>query len=229
MDDAIDMYDAIKAAGENNHLFIAAAGNESADNDMDDPKRTFPSSFDLDNIISVAAVDRHENKRSRSSFGLETVDLAAPSGDIWATFIDPLYLGIGGTSASTPQVAGVAALLRTLHPDWTNDQIKSRILSTVDLLPSLDGITVTGGRLNALAALQPAAGDFDDDGDIDGNDFLVWQRGDSPNALSQADLDVWKANFGGGSLAASSSAVPEPTTCTLALAALCLVMSRRRV
>jgi subtilisin family serine protease len=156
MDGAIDMYDAIKAAGENNHLFIAAAGNESADNDMNGPFTSFPASFDLDNIISVAAVDRHENKRTRSSFGLETVDLAAPSGDVWATYIDPLYLGIGGTSASTPQVAGVAALLRTLHPDWTNDQIKSRILSTVDLLPSLYGRTVTGGRLNALAALQPA-------------------------------------------------------------------------
>jgi polyhydroxybutyrate depolymerase len=77
--------------------------------------------------------------------------------------------------------------------------------------------------------LAVVPGDYDDDFDVDGNDFLAWQRGESPNVLSQADLDVWKANFGGGSLAAHSSAVPEPTTSALALAALCLAMSRRRV
>jgi hypothetical protein len=57
------------------------------------------------------------------------------------------------------------------------------------------------------AALQ---GDFDGDGDVDGGDFLRWQRGDSPNPLSVGDLNVWKANFGAsGSSAASTTSVPE--------------------
>ena len=54
-------------------------------------------------------------------------------------------------------------------------------------------------------------GDFDNDGDVDGEDFLVWQRGDSPNPLSEEDLADWQASYGTGSLS-SSSDVPEPST-----------------
>src|SRR5262245_39274161 len=39
-------------------------------------------------------------------------------------------------------------------------------------------------------------GDFDGDGDVDGRDFLVWQRGGSPNPLSAGDLAQWQANYG---------------------------------
>ena len=68
-------------------------------------------------------------------------------------------------------------------------------------------------------------GDFDFNGIVDGEDFLLWQR--DPSIGSLAD---WKANYGLGTppLSASSAAVPEPTASALALAALCLVMSRRR-
>lgn len=56
------------------------------------------------------------------------------------------------------------------------------------------------------------AGDFDDDNDVDGNDFLVWQRGGSPNPLSDGDLTTWKNNFGMvGSATAMAAAVPEPS------------------
>jgi len=99
----------------------------------------------------------------------------------------------------------------------------------------IGNVALTEGQVNILYtenrfAPEPAAGDFDDDGDIDGNDFLIWQRGDSPNPLSQADLAVWEANYGGSApLSATSASVPEPTTSALALAALCLAMSRRRI
>ncbi|MBL9161667.1 MAG: hypothetical protein JNL18_02875 [Planctomycetaceae bacterium] len=53
-------------------------------------------------------------------------------------------------------------------------------------------------------------GDFDADGDVDGNDFLVWQRGDTPNPHSPADLAAWKSNFGFGAAMAAGAAVPEP-------------------
>jgi hypothetical protein len=56
-------------------------------------------------------------------------------------------------------------------------------------------------------------GDFDNDGDTDGNDFLTWQRGELPTPLSQSDLADWEANFGAAaSLSANSSQVPEPAT-----------------
>ncbi len=66
--------------------------------------------------------------------------------------------------------------------------------------------------------------DNQNDCDVDGFDFLKWQL--DPNVGS---LTAWEANYGMvATLSASSAAVPEPTTCTLALAALCLGMSRRR-
>jgi hypothetical protein len=52
-----------------------------------------------------------------------------------------------------PHVAGVAALVKSLHPTWGWPEIKAAILAGVDPLPSLAGKTVTGGRLNAAKAV----------------------------------------------------------------------------
>jgi hypothetical protein len=54
-------------------------------------------------------------------------------------------------------------------------------------------------------------GDFDSDGDVDGRDLLVWQRGESPDPLSADDLSLWQSTYGAGALIANV-AVPEPTT-----------------
>lgn len=64
--------------------------------------------------------------------------------------------------------------------------------------------------------VQPVAGDFNNDGNVDGADFLVWQRGGSPNSLSTGDLETWKTAFGGPAIAA----VPEPTAALLLGAAM---------
>jgi hypothetical protein len=69
-------------------------------------------------------------------------------------------------------------------------------------------------------------GDYDVDGDVDGNDFLVWQRGGSPNPNSPADLATWKANF--ASAVAAAGAVPEPGSLGLALACAGLIASSAR-
>lgn len=54
-------------------------------------------------------------------------------------------------------------------------------------------------------------GDFDEDGDVDGRDFLVWQQGGSPNPLSSSDLADWQSQYGsGGGPFGASIAVPEP-------------------
>ena len=58
-------------------------------------------------------------------------------------------------------------------------------------------------------------GDFDSDGDVDGRDFLVWQRGGSPTSLSSTDLAAWQTNYGAGILTANASAIPEPSTTVL--------------
>jgi len=79
------------------------------------------------------------------------------------------------------------------------------------------GVTyVTGGG---------QAGDFDGDSDVDGNDFLVWQRG-LGTTHSAATLATWKANFGATATAAAA-AVPEPTSIALLLAVGLLLAARR--
>jgi len=85
-------------------------------------------------------------------------------------------------------------------------------------------------RANLMLPAPP--GDFDEDGDIDGHDFLVWQQGGSPDPLSASDLADWEANFGTGvSLMAISTAVPEPATSAFVVSglfALILVTRRQR-
>jgi hypothetical protein len=60
--------------------------------------------------------------------------------------------------------------------------------------------------------VPPLLGDFDNDGDVDGRDFLVWQRGESPDPLSSSDLAEWQANYSGGSPLSTSFSVPEPAS-----------------
>ncbi len=85
-------------------------------------------------------------------------------------------------------------------------------------------------KLIVLSAFQNGiAGDFDFDGDVDGNDFLVWQRGGSPSPLSTADLAAWRGNFGVPGLSAAGMAVPEPHSEWLAgPLTLFALLSRRR-
>ncbi|MBN1851886.1 MAG: lamin tail domain-containing protein [Pirellulales bacterium] len=69
--------------------------------------------------------------------------------------------------------------------------------------------------------------DFDNDGDVDGNDFLVWQRGESPDPLSSEDLNLWKNQFGTTSAFSSSIIVPEPSSIVLLLSVCMCFLSKR--
>lgn len=65
--------------------------------------------------------------------------------------------------------------------------------------------------LSIEAAIVGRRGDFDNDGDIDGMDFLIWQRGDSPNPLSDGDLVDWQTYYGTAFPLTGTVAVPEST------------------
>lgn len=72
-------------------------------------------------------------------------------------------------------------------------------------------------------------GDFDEDGDVDGDDFLKWQRGQSPDPFSDSDLADWEANYGMvNTLLATSTGVPEPGAMALFCLGVLLVNSRFR-
>jgi hypothetical protein len=82
--------------------------------------------------------------------------------------------------------------------------------------------------LNVEFSSAGLAGDFDNDGDVDGRDFLRWQRGQSPNPLSASDLAAWQANYGAPGLAATTSAVPEPNVAVMLCWGLAGLFSLRR-
>jgi subtilisin family serine protease len=136
------------------HIFVAAAGNSSLNND-NDPH--YPSNYDLDNVISVAATDHNDNLAWFSSNGANTVDLAAPGVSIYSTTPGNTYSTYSGTSMATPHVTGVVALVMSQHPDWTYDQIINQVLATTDYLGNLNGVVATGGRLNAASAVGAPA------------------------------------------------------------------------
>jgi len=102
--------------------------------------------------------------------------------------------------------------------DW-NFQLG--IFDVLDLPGLTPGLAWNTSQLdNTGTLLVGYAGDFDFDGDVDGADFLAWQRGESVNPLSAADLNAWKANFGAPTSSFPATAtVPEPATVALLLMA----------
>lgn len=145
------MADAITAAEDAGILFIAAAGNSSADNDQNPH---YPSSYENENIIAVAATDYADTMANFSCYGATSVDLAAPGVEILSTVAGGRYDSLNGTSMATPHVSGVAALIYSAFPGATATEVKNRILNTVDPVASLSGKTLTGGRLNAFNSLE---------------------------------------------------------------------------
>jgi len=144
------MKEAIQRAGEKGKLFVAAAGNSSSNNDT---TPQYPASYDSDNIISVAAIDRRGSLANFSCYGKTTVDIAAPGVDIVSTILGGGTKSYSGTSMATPHVAGAVALVKSLFPNWTGEQIKERILATARPNPRISSHVATGGNLDVYAAL----------------------------------------------------------------------------
>jgi subtilisin family serine protease len=141
------MLDAIASASET--LFIAAAGNNSSNNDTN-PQ--YPCNLELPNVLCVAATDEFNGLASFSNYGV-SVDLAAPGVRILTTHPDG-YVEFHGSSAATPHVSGVAALLWARHPEASVSVIAQALVKGVEPLAQLKGKTLAGGRLNAAGALR---------------------------------------------------------------------------
>ena len=142
--------DVIRKAYENDILFVAAAGNATVNNDRNPH---FPSSYNVPNVVSVAALDRHDELAKFSNYGVKSVAIAAPGVDILSTWLGNAYEEKSGTSMATPVVSGVAALILAEHPRMSVDDLKKKLLASTDPIVALKGKTVTGGRINAAKAL----------------------------------------------------------------------------
>ena len=155
---SLAMLDAISSSSET--LFIVAAGNNSTNNDVD-PK--YPCNIPLPNVLCVAATDEFNGLASFSNYGAVSVDLAAPGVRIITTHPDG-YVEFHGSSAATPHVAGVAALLWARHPGASVTTISQALINGVEPLPQLQGKTFSGGRLNAAGALRQLGDEVPHDG-----------------------------------------------------------------
>lgn len=146
---------AIDEAGDAGIVFVAAAGNDGRDTDV---TPYYPSSYDSRSIVAVANSTATDDRRATSNWGLTSVDLAAPGTGILSTVgtsTDPSgYKALTGTSMAAPQVSGVVALCAAAFPTEGVEARIDRVVRGVDRLPAWSGICVSGGRLNALRALD---------------------------------------------------------------------------
>ena len=140
---------------ESKMLFVVAAGNGDADGigiNIDE-KPDYPSSFDLDNVISVANLMFDGNLDKSSNYGVKTVDIAAPGTYIASTTVGNSYAFMSGTSMAAPMVTGAAALLYSYRTDISLQDVKPILLATARKLDGLNGKTESGGLLDTYAAL----------------------------------------------------------------------------
>ena len=149
--------EAVQYAEQMDVFLVAAAGNDNRDDD-DPGYNHWPSEWPYDNIIAVAATDHNDNRASFSNWGPISVDVAGPGVDILSTSWQGGYETMSGTSMATPHVAGVVALMLSIRPELTVDELKTFLFNTVDPIADLQGLTVTGGRVNAFTAMQAISG-----------------------------------------------------------------------
>ncbi len=136
-------------------LAICSAGNLGQDVDSTIP--FYPACYDFQNIVTVAATNENDELASFSNRGAISIDVAAPGVHIFSTDLDGgygLYLDVlggshgTGTSFAAPFVAGALALLLANEPQLTAEEARARLLSVADPLPGLQGLLVTGARLD---------------------------------------------------------------------------------
>lgn len=147
--------DVVKFAYSKNVTIVCSAGNDGTD------RLHYPSAYD--EVISVAASANDDARFSSSSYGA-TVDIYAPGFQIFTTMRkgkgSTSYGGdydyINGTSFSAPQIVGIAALMKSVNPNLTNEEIRGILVSNTALFPNQSGWNnlYSSGRVDALKSVQ---------------------------------------------------------------------------
>lgn len=155
------LLDAVAFAYSRRAIFVAAAGNSSLNNDV---SPTYPASYPVPGVISVAATTDIDSFASYSNYGATSVHMGSPGTSIWSSLPNQQYGRSSGTSMATPFVAGLAALMLRENSNLSAYQVKELIFSGSEVIPSLQNKTITKGRLNAynsVLAAKSAVGSSD--------------------------------------------------------------------
>ncbi len=148
--DSVLIRRAITRAYSSGVLLVAAAGNDGTD------QRMYPAAYD--EVISVIATDQFDQPAGFTNHG-QWVELSAPGVDVYSTLLNDGFGYKSGTSMAAPHVSGVAALVLSLYPEETLDDLRTRLGNTADDLGEAGFDYYYGyGRINAkkaVASLNP--------------------------------------------------------------------------
>ena len=146
------LFDSISMAGTEGVFFVTSAGNDGSDNDL---FPAYPASFQIENVISVAALDRRDRLAPFSNYGRQSVDMGAPGVEIFSSTAtsDFSYSTMKGTSMAAAHVSGIAALILGNREEASLSELRARLLSATVPVADLDGKVRMAGRVNAYRAL----------------------------------------------------------------------------
>lgn len=131
-------------------LFVAAAGNAGMNNDA---TPMYPASYDVPNVVSIAATTDADYLAMFSNFGASSVDIGSPGVYILSTIPNDAFGTSSGTSMATPFVAGTAAQMKVEQPNMLGYQIRTILLSQFASVARLSGKVQTAGRLNTATSV----------------------------------------------------------------------------
>jgi subtilisin family serine protease len=134
-------------------LFVAAAGNAGSNNDS---VPMYPASYDVPNVMAIAATTDYDYLASFSNFGASTVQLGSPGVYILSTIPNGNFGTSSGTSMAAPFVSGTAAQMKVNSPAMLGYQLKQILDSQYTPVSQLNGKVATGGRLDSSSAVTYA-------------------------------------------------------------------------
>ncbi len=143
--------EAISHANDVGIVFVAAAGNESSNNDS---RPTYPANYDLPNVITVGSFAATGSASSFSNYGVKSVHVFAPGSSIVSTVPNARYSSMSGTSMACPHVAGVVGLVLSQKPTLSPIEVRDILVATSKKTNKLQAKSVSAGRVDAFEALK---------------------------------------------------------------------------
>jgi subtilisin family serine protease len=145
------LYDVIDQSNKLNISFVAAAGNAANDNDA---TPTYPASYKIANVVSIAATSTFDGLASFSNFGNQSVHVASPGISVVSTLPNGTFGHSSGTSMAAPFVAGLSALMLREKSAITGHQIKGVLYDNSFTVGDLAGKVASQARIDAYEAVH---------------------------------------------------------------------------